>query len=228
MSDLPLRPGDTGPRVLRRDRRQLGRARARHRRGRRVRTRRVFDDRLGRPVRAFQQARGLTPTASSARRPPGPWTPPAGGSATASCGTSRATCMPGDDVAALQDRLLELGVRRGRVDGVFGPDTERGAARAPARRRAARRRHLRPAHAAGAAPARPHGRRRRRRGAARARPGPVQPAPAWSGKVVVIDPGHGGSDPGTRGARAAPRPTSAYDLARRLEGRLAATGVPPS
>lgn len=36
----------------------------------------------------------------------------------------RSPMLRGDDVAALQHRLSELGFQRGRVDGIFGPETE--------------------------------------------------------------------------------------------------------
>ena len=41
----------------------------------------------------------------------------------------------GDDVAALQKRLHDLGFDCGRIDGIFGPDTERGLPRAAAQPR---------------------------------------------------------------------------------------------
>ena len=88
----------------------------------------------------------------------------------------------GDDVINLQDRLHELGYDAGPVDGIFGPETEAGPARLPARLRADLRRHLRPGHAARAAPARPQGHRWPPAAAAaerlvrRERPAPDRPA----------------------------------------------------
>ena len=67
---------------------------------------------------------GSSPTASSARRPTSSSTAPAGASATGCCRTPPATCMQGDDVATLQERLLALGFSPERVDGLFGPNTE--------------------------------------------------------------------------------------------------------
>ena len=59
-----------------------------------------------------------------ARRPTGRSRRRAAGSVTG-CSALRATRLyVGDDVAALQDRLLELGFDAGRVDGVFGDETE--------------------------------------------------------------------------------------------------------
>ena len=50
--------------------------------------------------------------------------------------------MSGDDVVALQERLLELGYDPGRPSGVFDEQTERGAAGVPARLRPGPRRGL--------------------------------------------------------------------------------------
>ena len=61
---------------------------------------------------------------------------------------------------------------------------------------------------------------------ARARSG--SPARAWSARPIVIDPGHGGTDPGVVVPDGPLRWTEAdlaYDLAARLEGRLAAAGM---
>ena len=44
--------------------------------------------------------------------------------------------LAGDDVAELQHRLLDMGFDAGRVDGIFGTDTERRTAGVPAQRRA--------------------------------------------------------------------------------------------
>src|SRR5688572_24526929 len=52
--------------------------------------------------------------------------------------------------------------------------------------------------------------------------------PALVGKRIVIDPGHGGGDPGVsveEGGNVWTEADLAYDLAARLEGRLAAAGV---
>lgn len=131
--------------------------------------------------------------------------------------------MVGDDVAALQEQLLELGYDAGRVDGVFGARTER-ALRAfqrecgigldgtcgPQTLRALRQLGRR------VVGGRPHLLREsevlHHRG------------PALVGKRVVIDPGHGGEDGGVvaGGLREA---DVAFDLAARFEGRLVALGV---
>ena len=98
-----------------------------------------------------------------------------------------------------------------------------GAARVPAQLRARRRRHLRPGDVQGAHPAHPHRRRRPPARAARVR-GDHPGRAALPGKVVVIDPGHGGGDRGVV-AHGLDEAELVDDLAARLEGRLTATGV---
>ena len=131
--------------------------------------------------------------------------------------------MVGDDVAVLQRRLVELGFDTGRTDGVFGEHTARavrdfqynvgvradgtcGPGTFKALDRLARTvvggraRDLRESEQIRAA-------------------GPTLP-----GKIVVIDPGHGGGDPG-KVANELTESAVVTDLAARVEGRLAATGV---
>ena len=131
--------------------------------------------------------------------------------------------LVGDDVATLQARLLELGYDAGRVDGVFGTQTEsalRGFQRdfglvsdgvcGPSTLRAFKQ--LSPRATGG----RPHQMREqealRRSGS------------ALAGKVIVIDPGHGGADRGALG-HGLEEAALAEDLAARLEGRLSAVGI---
>jgi N-acetylmuramoyl-L-alanine amidase len=78
-------------------------------------------------VRAFQRARGLTPHGECDEAT---WT------ALVEAGWElgdrhlyrRAPMLRGDDVALLQRQLGQLGFDAGRVDGIFGPDTERAVA----------------------------------------------------------------------------------------------------
>lgn len=129
----------------------------------------------------------------------------------------------GDDVAALQERLAELGFDTGRADGIFGLRTERALKAfqreyglvsdgvcGPATFRALKQ--LGRLVVGGA----PHLLREsevlHRSGA------------ALAGKVVVIDPGHGAADRGATG-HGLEEATVAEDLAARLEGRLSAVGV---
>lgn len=83
-----------------------------------------FDLPLERAVRAFQQQRGITADGIA-----GPATSRALDEAGWQLGDRLlqhrpGTLLAGDDVVALQRRLLGLGFKVGRVDGRFGPDTE--------------------------------------------------------------------------------------------------------
>ncbi len=133
--------------------------------------------------------------------------------------------LTGDDVAALQRRLLDLGFDPGRIDGIFGRQTEAalrefqrnvgvavdgtcGPLTFAALDRLART-------VVGGTPA-----------AWREAELIRQRGPTLAGKVVVLDPGHGGRDRGIV-AHGLAEATVAEDLAARIEGRLAATGVSP-
>lgn len=130
----------------------------------------------------------------------------------------------GDDVFTLQERLTELGFDAGRPDGHFGPQTERALMTFQ------RDMRLVPDGICGPATIR----ELHRLSSPRARGGrPVflreqeqvrQAGPRLRGKRIVIDPGHGGDDLGVvaGGLREA---DIAWDLARRLEGRMKATGM---
>jgi N-acetylmuramoyl-L-alanine amidase len=131
--------------------------------------------------------------------------------------------LSGDDVAALQRRLRELGFPIDRVDGYYGTATERAVREfqrsvgvpsdgtcGPATFKALAR--LSPRVSGGRADALRESERIHRAG------------PRLPGKVVVLDPGHGGADPGHR-MNGLTEAEVAFDLASRIEGRLAATGV---
>ncbi len=131
--------------------------------------------------------------------------------------------VSGDDVFALQERLLELGYDAGRPDGIFGRETEtalRSFQRdygmnadgicGPATLRALKQ--LSP-KVRGGRPVYLREQEKVRRAGPRLR-----------GKRIVIDPGHGGPDQGVT-AGGVCEAELAWDLARRLEGRMAATGM---
>lgn len=134
-----------------------------------------------------------------------------------------ASMMAGDDVATLQRRLLDMGFDSGRVDGIFGPNTDRAlrdfqrniglvvdGTCGPQTFKALDR--LTRTVVGG----RPH--------ALREETALSDSGPALSGKVVVVDPGHGGGDRGVSG-HGLEEAALVEDLAARIEGRLAATGV---
>lgn len=183
----------------------------------------VFDAELEYGVRAFQQGRGLItdgivgPSTYRALRD-ARWT--LGDRMLAFLVSAPVT---GDDVFALQERLLELGYDVGRPDGIFGQQTERalrGFQRdygmavdgvcGPATMRALRQ--LSPKVRGGRPVFLREQERVRRAG------------PRLRGKRIVIDPGHGWDD---RGAAAGTvcEAELMWDIARRLEGRMAATGM---
>lgn len=129
----------------------------------------------------------------------------------------------GDDVAALQERLLQLGFDPGRCDGVFGRRTEL------ALREFQRNVGLHPDGTCG--PTTLKALARLARTVTGGRPQLMRESealhrsgPSLVGKTVAIDPGHGGLDRGAVGYGLA-EAALVWDVALRLEGRLAATGV---
>ncbi|MGH3450571.1 MAG: N-acetylmuramoyl-L-alanine amidase, partial [Haloechinothrix sp.] len=129
----------------------------------------------------------------------------------------------GDDVFTLQERLTELGYDSGRPDGAFGPHTEQ------ALRSFQRDYGLVTDGICGAATVRALSQLSPRASGGR----PIlmreqervrDAGPRLRGKRIVIDPGHGGDDHGVEvgGIRES---DIAWDLARRLEGRMKATGM---
>jgi N-acetylmuramoyl-L-alanine amidase len=129
--------------------------------------------------------------------------------------------LRGDDVRTLQARLNALGLDSGRVDGIFGADTDR-AVRAFQReygvaedgifgsRSLAALRGLRVDRPATAAHLREDLRR-------------VEGA-GLAGALVALDPGHGGTDPGEHGAGAS-EALLCWDLAGRVARALSLAGA---
>lgn len=183
----------------------------------------TFDEDVERAIRQFQQERGLTATGivdattyrvlDEARWRLGDRL------------LSYVVTNPqaGDDVLALQRRLCELGFDVGKVDGVFGPRTGEAV------RELQRNVGLTPDGTCGPstfkaldrlAPIVTGGRPDSLRASEALR----NAGKRLSGKVVVIDPGHGGQDRGNVG-HGLHEADIVEDLADRVEGRLAATGV---
>lgn len=183
----------------------------------------LFDESLDHAVRSFQQQRGLLVDGIV-----GPWTFAALDAARWRLGDRLLQHTPGhllrgDDVTALQERLLGLGFDPGRVDGLFGHDTET-AVRAfqrgvgllsdgqvgpdTLRAFADLRRSV-----AGGSPQSLREREQVRRS-----------GHSLAGRVVVLDPGHGGGDRGAV-AHGVVEADVVLDIARRIEGRLSAQGA---
>lgn len=185
----------------------------------------AYDQACELAVQAFQQQRGLSVDGIV-----GPDTYRAITEARWSLGDrllhfSPAHQIVGDDVASLQDRLLELGYDAGYADAVFGERTE------AALRQFQRDYGLVPDGTCG--PLTLRALKQLGRKVVGGRPQFLREAmavamagPQLMGKRVVIDPGHGGTD---RGASAGGLVEAelVWDLAARLEGRLAAHGVTP-
>lgn len=183
----------------------------------------VFDDACDRAVRHFQQQRGLNADGLVGRETwdaleEARWRL---GDRVLSYQVSR--LQRGDDVGALQRRLLDMGFDCGRVDGIFGPET------AYALRELQRSLGVSADGTCGPATFRALDRLNRtvvgghaqnlREAEAVALAGP-----RLGGKIVVIDPGHGGLDHGNV-ANGLTESGVVEDLAARVEGRLTATGV---
>jgi N-acetylmuramoyl-L-alanine amidase len=183
----------------------------------------TFDEVTDRAVRGFQQERGLRVDGVV-----GPETYRALDEAHWRFGDrllSYTVTRPfvGDDVVTLQQRLLDMGFDPGRCDGIFGRATE--AALQEFQRNVGLRADgtLGPGtlHAleqlrrtvTGGSPSERREEERLRRGVG-----------ALAGRVVVLDPGHGGLDGGVA-ANGLVESEIVLDLATRIEGRLGALGV---
>lgn len=186
-----------------------------------------FDDAVERALRIFQQQRGLSVDGEV-----GDETWRALDAARWSLGErtldfSVNNPLHGDDVRQLQERLLEMGYDVGRTDGFYGartakavsafqrevglyPDGNCGPQTLNSLRRLGRK-------VVGGSPIR-----------LREQVTFRQSGPSLVGRLIVIDPGHGGADPGIVVPDGLLRWTEAdiaFDIASRLEGRLAAAGM---
>jgi len=183
----------------------------------------LFDEDLERRVRAFQQDRGLLADGVVGRQ-----TAIVLDAARWRLGDRILLFTPGhpmrgDDVAALQERLVVLGVHAGPVDGVFGPVTEASL------RELQRGLGLRLDGICG--PATLHALGALARSVAGGDPWALRTesdvavaGKSLAGKVIVLDPSHGGDGMGVNGNGLLEADIT-YDVARRVEGRLGASGV---
>ncbi|HSP37529.1 MAG TPA: N-acetylmuramoyl-L-alanine amidase [Frankiaceae bacterium] len=183
----------------------------------------LFDDIVDEAVRSFQQSRGLRVDGIV-----GIDTTRALDEAARSLGDrllyhSVSHPFVGDDVLELQSRLADMGFDVGRVDGIFGDRTE-GALREFQRNRGL-------ASDGACGPVTLRELTRLQRTVVGGRPYELREAeqlrrrgPSLAGKTVVIDPGHGGEDPGWEVDGVSERDLM-HDLACQLEGRLLAVGV---
>jgi N-acetylmuramoyl-L-alanine amidase len=182
----------------------------------------AFDDDTDRAVRAFQQQRGLTVDGVV-----GTTTYHALDEARWRLGDRIISYLParllaGDDISALQQRLLDMGFDCGRVDGLFGVETEQAL-------REFQRNIGIPADGT-CGPTTLKALNQLTRTVVGGQPQAMRETeainragPTLSGKLVIIDPGHGGSDSGVGGHQLG-EAVLVYDLASRVEGRLTATG----
>jgi N-acetylmuramoyl-L-alanine amidase len=187
----------------------------------------LFDDATERAVRTFQQHRGLSVDGDVGEET---WRALDAARWTLGARTLYHSVLDpliGDDVRQLQERLLEMGYDVGRTDAVYGPRTAKAVA--------AFQREVGLTPDGGCGPQTLHALRRLGRKVVGGSPLKLreeqvfrQSGPSLVGRQIVIDAGHGGADPGVVVPEGPLRWTEAdlaFDLATRLEGRLAAAGM---
>ncbi|SNY58762.1 N-acetylmuramoyl-L-alanine amidase [Paractinoplanes atraurantiacus] len=188
----------------------------------------VFDDEMDEAVRAFQQNRGLGVDGLVGDETWGALDASRWRLGARTLFHSVPDALVGEDVRTLQERMLEMGFDAGRADSIYGARTARAVAQFQ------REVGLTPDGSCG--PQTLKALRRLGRKVVGGRPQWLREAEAFRqagtnlvGKTIVIDPGHGGGDDTGVVVPDGPlRWTEAdlvFDLAARLEGRLAAAGM---
>ncbi len=185
----------------------------------------VFDETTELAVRHFQQRRGISVDGLVGRETYTALTGAHWRLGDRVLAHSSGQLLAGDDVSALQERLLELGYDIARADGIFGPRTAEGL------RSFQRESGLVPDGVCG--PATLRALRQLGRRVVGGRPqflrelvAVAASGPSLLDKRIVIDPGHGGDDRGIEHDGIAEADLT-WDLATRREGRLTALGVTP-
>ena len=185
----------------------------------------VFDEDMDSAVRAFQQQQGLNVdgivgTETFRRLEEVRWR-----LGDRLLSYSAGHMQIGDDALALQRRLTDMGFDSGRVDGVFGPSTDH------ALRDFQRNVGLEPDGVCGPMTLRALDRLNRTvSGGApeelRDQQALARMQTGTADKVIVIDPGHGGNDPGRAMEDSDTTEQQVIDdICSRLEGRLSALGL---
>jgi N-acetylmuramoyl-L-alanine amidase len=188
----------------------------------------AFDDAMDIAVRAFQQSRGIGVDGLVGDETWGALDAARWRLGARTLYHSVPGALVGEDVRALQERLLEMGYDTGRADSIYGLRTARAVAQFQ------REVGLTPDGSCG--PNTMKALRRLGRKVVGGRPQWLREAEAFRqagtnlmGKTIVIDAGHGGGgDLGVVVPEGPLRWTEAdlvFDLAARLEGRLAAAGM---
>ncbi|HEX5203081.1 N-acetylmuramoyl-L-alanine amidase [Paractinoplanes rhizophilus] len=188
----------------------------------------VFDDATDHAVRAFQQSRGIGVDGLVGDETWGALDAARWRLGARTLFHSVPNALVGEDVRTLQERLLEMGYDTGRADSIYGPRTARAVAQF--------QREVGLTQDGSCGPQTMKALRRLGRKVVGGRPQWLREAEAFRqagtnlmGKTIVIDPGHGGGeDLGVVVPEGPLRWTEAdlvFDLAARLEGRLAAAGM---
>ncbi|MEU4621177.1 N-acetylmuramoyl-L-alanine amidase [Actinoplanes sp. NPDC023801] len=188
----------------------------------------VFDDALETAVRAFQQDRGLGVDGMVGDETWGALDAARWRLGSRSLYHSVPDALVGEDVRALQERLLEMGYDTGRPDAVYGARTARAVAQF--------QREIGLVQDGSCGPQTMKALRRLGRKVVGGRPQWLREAEAFRqsgpnlvGKTIVIDPGHGGGDDTgvvvPDGSLRWNEADLVFDLASRLEGRLSAAGM---